>query len=438
MLSRLFTVTNLFIISVLIACLALFVLVLAPADPSESDADTVTRIHFADNISAAHRKLIERFNEKYRGEIEVVPVDLPFNKFSTNERKQLLTRSFRSKTTRIDVFAVDLVWVPRFVKWAEPLSSHFTAAERSDFLPYALESCYFDSVLVSVPFYIDIGLMYYRKDILQKLPDYSAIEKKLQASVTWEEFVHFSRRPELAQHPFYLFPADNYEGLVCSFVEATNSQGAPLFTGDSLRLNTLPALRALRLLVNLVNQYRVTPPLVTEYKEIEVYEYALAQDAIFFRGWPGNLQGYRANFREKIDNIGVAALPHFERAAPASIFGGWNLMISKDSEKKAQALKFLKFITSKEMQQMMYEEMGYLPANRRVYEDDDYFASHPELRYMHTLLEQGTHRPALVEYTKISDILSFYIKKAIKLELPPEQALQRAQEAIRSEKVLVN
>ncbi len=438
MLSRLFTVTNLFIISVLIACLALFVLVLAPADQSASDADTVTRIHFADNISAAHRALIERFNEKYRGEIEVVPVDLPFNKFSTNERKQLLTRSFRSKTTRIDVFAVDLVWVPRFVKWAEPLSPHFTPAERNDFLPYALESCYFDSILVSVPFYIDIGLMYYRKDILRKLPDYAAIEKKLQASVTWEEFVHLSRRPELAEYPFYLFPADNYEGLVCSFIEATNSLGATLFARDSLRLNTLPALRALRLLVNLVNHDRVTPPLVTEYNEIEVYEYALTQDAIFFRGWPGNLQGYRADFREKVDNIGVAALPHFEGAAPTSIFGGWNLMISKDSEKKAQALKFLKFITSKEMQQLMYEEMGYLPANRRVYEDRAYFASQPELPYLHQLLEQGTHRPALVEYTKISDILSFYIKKAIKQELSPEQALQSAQEAIRSEKVLVN
>ncbi len=86
-----------------------------------------------------------------------------------------------------------------------------------------------------------------------------------------------------------------------------------MFAGDLLRLNTLPALRALRLLVNLVNQYRVTPPLVTEYKEIEVYEYALAQDAIFFRGWPGNLQGYRANFREARAAIGVAALPRGAR-----------------------------------------------------------------------------------------------------------------------------
>jgi multiple sugar transport system substrate-binding protein len=32
----------------------------------------------------------------------------PFQKFSTNERKELLTRSLRSKSDRIDIFSVDL------------------------------------------------------------------------------------------------------------------------------------------------------------------------------------------------------------------------------------------------------------------------------------------------------------------------------------------
>ncbi|MCB9069591.1 MAG: hypothetical protein H6629_17535 [Calditrichae bacterium] len=72
--------------------------------------NTATQIYFVDNISQAHSELINRFNAEYSGRIEVVPVDLPFEKFSTNERKQLLAKSLRSKSDRIDVFAIDLIW----------------------------------------------------------------------------------------------------------------------------------------------------------------------------------------------------------------------------------------------------------------------------------------------------------------------------------------
>src|SRR5574341_913119 len=171
MLTRLFTGTNLLLMSLVIASLAIFIFVMTPTGVSEVDGEKVTKVYFADNISAAHQKVIERFNETYRGSIEVIPVNLPFTKFSTNERKQLLTRSLRSKGTRIDIFAVDLVWVPRFVKWSEPLTQYFSPQEQEAFLPYALKSCFFDQTLVGVPLYIDIGVMYYRKDQLAALPD---------------------------------------------------------------------------------------------------------------------------------------------------------------------------------------------------------------------------------------------------------------------------
>jgi multiple sugar transport system substrate-binding protein len=437
MLSRLFTVQNLLIVSFATACLAFFVFFITPTGTADVEAEKVTRIYFADNITSAHRQVIARFNEKHHDRIQVVPINLPFAKFSTNERKQLLTRSFRSKNTRIDVFAVDLVWAPRFVKWVEPLSPYFSPQERGNFLSYALQSCYSDSVLVGVPFYIDIGMMYYRADLLSKLPGHLELEEKLRSSITWEEFIRLGQRPELAGHPFYLFPADNFEGLVCCFVEAVNSQRASLIKNDSLCLNTPETRRALQLLTDLVNRYRLTPGTVTEYTEVDIYRYALDHDAVFFRGWPGNLRGYPAD-REKVEKIRIAALPHFQEARAASVYGGWNLMISKDSEKKEAALRFLQFATSPEAQKILYEEMGYLPANKKVYEDTTFFASRPELQYLRQLLDHGVHRPALVEYTKISDILSFYCKKAIKMEMPVEQALQSAQNMIRSEKVLIN
>ncbi len=126
MFDRLFTGTNLLIVSVVIAGVALFIFVFMPIGIAEAPIANATQIYFADNISAAHQKVINRFNETYHGRFEVVPVNLPFTKFSTNERKQLLTRALRSKSSRLDIFAVDVVWVPRFVKWAEPLAKYFS------------------------------------------------------------------------------------------------------------------------------------------------------------------------------------------------------------------------------------------------------------------------------------------------------------------------
>ncbi len=438
MLPHLFTRTNLLVTSLVIASLAILIFVMTPTGVSEVDSEKVTQIFFADNISAAHQQVIDRFNQAYRGSIEVIPVNLPFTKFSTNERKQLLTRSLRSRGTRIDIFAVDLVWVPRFVKWAEPLAKYFSPQEQEAFLPYALKSCFFNQTLVGVPLYIDIGVMYYRRDQLTALPNYAEIEQKLKKSITWDEFIQLSHKLAPRGKAFYLFPADRYEGLICSFIENVSSENAGLIQGDSLRVNTPQARRALQLLVDLVGKYNLTPSAVTAYKEIDVYEDALAHDAIFFRGWPGNLKGYQDRYGDKIRNIGVAALPHFAGVKSAAMFGGWNLMISKDSDKKAEAARFIKFATSKAMQQVIYEEMGYLPANQRVYEDTAFYNRHPDLQYFRQLLEHGVHRPALVEYTKISDILSFYANQAIKKEISVEKALQDAEKMIRAQKVLIN
>jgi beta-glucosidase len=72
----------------------------------------ITKIYFADHISPAHEELIRKFNIAYENKIEVIPINLPFSKFTTNERKELLARALRGKSDRIDIFSVDLIWIP--------------------------------------------------------------------------------------------------------------------------------------------------------------------------------------------------------------------------------------------------------------------------------------------------------------------------------------
>lgn len=399
----------------------------------------VKKIYFADNIYTAHSKLINRFNEKYKGEIEVMPINLPFSKFSTNERKELLARSLRSNSERLDIFTVDLIWVPRFARWAENLNTDFSIREREKIEPFALESCYFEDNLVAIPFYIDIGLLYYRSDIIEKLPNSSKIIEKLKQSISWEEFIGLRNKLPEYQNKLYLFPANNYEGLVCSFMELVLSQDPDIFESEYIDMNTAPVRKSLQLLVDLVNKYRITPPEVLEYDEFKCYLYAVKHQVPFVRGWPGFKRHYRPIIQDTItlEKYEHAALPHFEGTRPLSVYGGWNLMVPVASTNKKEAITFIKFILEPDNQKMMYEEVGYVPINSEVYSDSAFVRKHPLLLYYRELLNRGIHRPKMTNYTKISDIISYYANLAIKQEISVEKALLNCTADINNDWVVI-
>jgi multiple sugar transport system substrate-binding protein len=396
------------------------------------------KLYYADNISPSHQFAINEFNRLHLGKIEVIPVNLPFSKFSTNERKELLTRSLRSKSEKLDIFGVDLIWVPRFAKWCEPLDSYFSADEKRRLLPDALRSCVFEGTLVAMPMYLDIGLMYYRWDIIRKLPDAAAVEKRLQESISWKEMAQLRRRLEYMNKPFFIFPAKDFEGLVCNFLELAVANDS-----DFLKSNTFPVLsptaaKSLQMMVDFVKD-GTTPPEVTDFDEFLCNTYMLDHDAVFLRSWPDFVQSFRISYSDttKLKYIATAPLPHFEGRPSTSVFGGWNLMVSKSSTKKEAAIEFIRFFQSETIQRMIFERAGYLPAINSVYEDSVFLHSHNELAFFHQLLRNGFHRPALVEYTKVSDIISHFAHLAIKQELSVDEALTRTDELIRSNEVLI-
>jgi multiple sugar transport system substrate-binding protein len=394
----------------------------------------VTKVYFADNISEGHAKSIEIFNEQYRGRIEVIPVNLPFGKFTTNERKEILARSLRTKSDRIDVFAVDQIWVPRFAKWAEPLNDLITPVEQEGILSHALQSCWYDNGLVALPLYIDVGMLYYRRDIVRTLPNADAVERKLQASISWDEFIALGDQLGYRGKPFYVFQGDNYEGLMCNFFEIVRGMDAGALRGETLGLQTKAARAGLQFMVDLIHQERLTPPAVVEFDEQRSYRYLLDHDGVFVRGWPNFVESFRRTYGDtaKLSRIGRAALPHFRGEAPVSVFGGWNLMISKYSKKKDAALRFIRFLQTEEIQRLFFEVEGYLPIQEKVYRDSSYLREHPDLLYQRGLIERGFHRLSSEDYTKQSDIVSYFLKRALMRELTPEEALHRALNMIRS------
>ena len=122
--------------------------------------------------------------------------------------------------------------------------------------------------------------MSYRKDIIDKLKDSELIESKLKNSITWQDLIDLNNK--LKDYPFFVFQADDYEGLICIYTEILANMNGSLMDNDSPQ-----AERTLQFLIDLINKYKISPKDVLRFKEDDSYNYYLQNNGVFLRGWTG-------------------------------------------------------------------------------------------------------------------------------------------------------
>jgi multiple sugar transport system substrate-binding protein len=363
----------------------------------------------------------------------VIPVDFPNADFSTNERKEILARSLRGEEDGIDLIAVDVIWVKRFARWCEPLGRYFTEGELKRIVPDALYSCYGDSELVAVPLDMVQSVLYYREDLLKALPQGETAIRELQNNMTWPRFLSLKARLGWKK-PFYVFPAADYEGMICSYIENLLSLKKDYFFTVGFNFDTPEGRKALQLLVDLVNREGASPREVTSFIEAPSYGYFVRHDGLFLRGWTTYDMDFKDQpyDREKEQHLRKAPIPYFPGGNPASMFGGWNLMVSQFSKKKDAVVDFVKFLLRDDSQEVLYREARYYPVVKSFYEDSTSMRVHPELAGIREMMKTGVHRPAVTDYTNYSKIMSHYFSLAIKNRISVAEAVGGATRAIQS------
>jgi ABC-type glycerol-3-phosphate transport system substrate-binding protein len=395
---------------------------------------TIAEIHFADRVTEAHRILIDKYNSMHAGSVKVILIDFPLEDFSTDGRKEVLARSLRGEDDAIDLLAVDVIWVHRFAKWCEPLGKYFTDEERKGITATALRTCYHEGELVAVPLDRVQGVMYYREDLLKQFPDGEKVIEAVKKGITWPDFLKLKTRLN-AKGPFYIFPAAEFEGLICSYIEILLSLRPNYFETVGFQFDTPEAKTALQLLVDLVHRYHVTPPVVSSLTDVPSFEYFIRNDGLFVRGWTSYDKDFMNapidHIKEK--NLKKAPIPYLPEGKPTYVFGGWNLMMSKSSTKKEAVIDFVKFLLSDESQEIFYTKGGYCPVTNSFYNDSTYRQRYPEICIMKEMMAYGVYRPMQDNYTKYSKIMARYFYLAILGKISVEKALQSVQASIEAE-----
>ena len=321
------------------------------------------------------------------------------------------------------MFAIDVVWVAEFAQagWLRDLTHLLPPQARADFFAGPLAAVTHDGRTFAVPWFVDAGLLYYRRDLLEK-HGYPPPE-------TWEDLAETARAIALLEPGLYGFvwQGKQYEGLVCNVLEHLWSAGGGVLRGDEVILASPENERALAFLRHLVEPGHVTPAFVTTLTEEPSRTMFGGGRAVFHRNWPYAWGLFQREGSAVKDRVGVTVLPHHPGHESTAALGGWQLAVNVHSRHYEAAEKLVAFLSSARVQKAVAAAYGLSPSRRTLYSDPELLAAQPFLAQLVSVMESARPRPVTPLYIAISQVLQAEFSAAVSGARPAGVALAGAQ-----------
>jgi multiple sugar transport system substrate-binding protein len=332
---------------------------------------------------------------------------------SSTEFHDLVAQKFKNRDREMDVFFMDVIWPAEFASagWALPLDRFFPAEERKKFLPAAIRANTYSGAIYGVPLFVDAGLLYYRKDLLQKY--------NFSPPRTWPELVAEAKTIVTGENTSGLTGFSGqfkqYEGLVCNMMEYILSNNGALWDESSLSgaLHSAAAEEAVRFVRDRVIG-EISHRGALAYQEPESLALFTEGRAVFHRNWPYAWEQANDARQSKIaGKVGMTPLPAFPGGKNAAALGGWQLGISRFSRRPELAWRFIEFMTREETQKRIALWTGRGVAREKIYGDADVLARFPQFRTQFEISTAAIPRPTTPVYVPLSNIMQRYFSAAI-------------------------
>lgn len=334
-----------------------------------------------------------------------IPVRIVTTPNSSTDRLALYLQMLASRTSTIDVLQIDVVWPGLLATHLADLGPLIGDAATQHF-PALIENDTIDGRLVALPWWADVGVLYYRKDLLER---YGHAPPR-----TWQALTRTARKIQDAERAAgntqlwgYVFQGRAYEGLTCNVLEWIASFGGGRIV-DELGGITVANERARQALA-LAGSWpgRIAPPGVLNYDEEVARGVFQTGRAVFMRNWPyawALTQGEDSPVRGK---VGVIELPSGggPEGRHAGTLGGWHLAVSRYSKHRREAADLVRFLTSEREQKRRAIEAAYNPTIEKLYGDPEVLAANPFFADLFPSLRAAVARPARIagpHYNRLS------------------------------------
>jgi len=332
---------------------------------------------------------------------------------SSTDFHDLVTQKLKNRDPRTDVFFMDVIWPAEFASagWARALDDYFPKEEQKKFLQGPILANTYEGKIYGVPVFVDAGLLYYRKDLLEK---YNFGPPK-----DWPDLVRQAKWILAREHDPYLkgFSGQfkQYEGLVCDMMEYILGNGGRIVDERELKplLDQPRAVEAVRFVRDeIIGQISHRGAL--SYQEPESLALFVQGRAIFHRNWPYAWKAANDPKTSKVaGKVGMMPLPGFPGFKGVAALGGWQLGISRFSRKPEAAWKFVSFLTGEKMQKQIALVLGRPPSRKAAYRDPEILKQNPNLEPQLEAFLRAVPRPTSPVYVPLSNILQRYFSSSI-------------------------
>ena len=323
---------------------------------------------------------------------------------STTDNLALLRQQFAAKSADLDVIMIDVVWPGVIKDHLVDLKKYSKGAEAKHF-PAIVANNTIDGKLLGMPFFTDAGLLFYRKDLIEKY--------KLKAPDTWDDLAAAAKKIQdgeraagVADFQGFVFQAKAFEWLTCDALEWVHSFGGGEIVdkAGNITINNPRAAKALDTAASWIGT--IAPGGVLNYGEEDARGVWQNGKAAFMRNWP-----YAWSLGQAADSpikgkIGVAALPAGSGAGAkkAATLGGWQLAVSKYSKNVDAAADLAMYMTSSDIQKKRAIGGSYNPTIVDLYKDKDVLAANPFMGDLLDVFTNAVARPATATGLKYPEV----------------------------------
>ena len=323
---------------------------------------------------------------------------------STTDNLALYRQQFAAKSSDVDVIMIDVVWPGVIKDHLVDLKKYSKGAESKHF-PAIVANNTVDGKLLGIPFFTDAGLLFYRKDLVEKYG--------LKAPNTWDELAAAAKKIQdgeraagSADFQGFVFQAKAYEGLTCDALEWVHSFGGGdiVDKAGNITINNPQAAKALDTAATWIGT--IAPGGVLNYGEEDARGVWQTGKAAFMRNWP-----YAWSLGQAADSpikgkIGVAALPAGSGpgAKKAATLGGWQLAVPKYSKNIDAAAALAIYLAGPEIQKKRAIGGSYNPTIPELYKDADILKASPFMGELLDVFTNAVARPATATGLKYPEV----------------------------------